>query len=87
MIPHFNRSCLSDSTGSCVAQGWSILIESSRAVIGDWEAARDNIQVLPDSVFEAAGGNGHSRSNTLWYVATRPELTEEDYDLGNMYPF
>jgi hypothetical protein len=31
---------------------------------------------LPKSVFESAGGNGHSRSNTLWYLATRPQIDD-----------
>jgi hypothetical protein len=27
---------------------------------------------LNSSVFESAGGNGHSRTNTIWYYSTRP---------------
>ena len=37
------------------------------------------MQDLPDSVFEEAGGNGHTRTNSLWYIATRPEYTPTQY--------
>jgi hypothetical protein len=30
--------------------------------------------MLPDESFTNAGGDGHSRTNTLWYVATRPAV-------------
>jgi hypothetical protein len=49
------------------------------ATIGLWEGAREGTLKLNDSVFEAAGGNGHSRSNTLWYIATRPD---PDYNVN-----
>ncbi len=37
---------------------------------------------LPESVFESAGGSGHSLSNTLWYIYTRPS-PNVPYDLKN----
>lgn len=57
----------------CVNQGWSILVFAGQAEIGDWKGAWSNMQALNESVFYEAGGNGHSRSNCLWYVSTRPD--------------
>jgi hypothetical protein len=66
---HLSTSFLSD----CVNQGWSILVFAGQAEIGDWKGAWSNMQALNESVFYEAGGNGHSRSNCLWYVSTRPD--------------
>ena len=43
------------------------------ATIGKWEEAKRGLLSLNASVFLNAGGNGHSLSNSLWYVATRPD--------------
>ena len=84
MLPQFKESCYSDP--ECTSQGWSIVILSSMAVIGQWKNARDEALKLNPDVFFSAGGNGHSLSNTLWYIATRPIPTAEDFALGNRYP-
>jgi len=70
MLPFFQDSCNSDPR--CESEGWSVLVYSSMATIGRWEEARAGILGLKDSVFDAAGGNGHSRTNSLWFIATRP---------------
>jgi endoglucanase Acf2 len=72
MLPDFNASCATDPT--CEAQGWSILVLICQATVGKWKEAWVGLQQLPESVFETAGGNGHSRSNSLWWIATRPHL-------------
>jgi len=77
MLPLFSESCAGNS--NCEGDGWSVLVMSSMATIGLWEGAREGTLKLNDSVFEAAGGNGHSRSNTLWYIATRPD---PDYNVN-----
>lgn len=71
MLPAFNETCFNDA--SCMTEGWSILIYCCQATIGDWRSAWSNVERLPDSVYESAGGNGHSKSNTLWWIATRPD--------------
>lgn len=71
MLPQFEGSCMSDPT--CEEQGWSVLVFASYATIGKWEMAWKGVSALKDDVFETAGGNGHSRTNTLWYIATRPD--------------
>ena len=57
-----------------MTQGWSILVYAGQAELGDWKGAWGNMQALNESVFYEAGGNGHSRTNCLWYVSTRPEF-------------
>jgi len=44
------------------------------ATIGKWGEAWEGITKLDPNVFEGAGGNGHSLTNTLWYIATRPDV-------------
>ena len=57
----------------CVNQGWSLLVFAAQAEIGDWKGAWERMQAVNESVFYEAGGNGHSRANSLWYVSTRPD--------------
>jgi endoglucanase Acf2 len=70
MLPLFNESCAMSPT--CESEGWSVLVITSQATIGEWKAAWKALNSLNSDVFDGAGGNGHSRSNTLWYIATRP---------------
>jgi hypothetical protein len=69
MLPAFNESCATNPV--CEEQGWSVMVLTCMATVGQWQEARDGTLALPDSVFENAGGNGHSRTNTLWFIATR----------------
>ena len=71
--PQFESSCSADK--NCGPQGWSVLVYAAQAEIGLWQQAWSNLQALNDTVFEEAGGNGHSRTNSLWYIATRPDYT------------
>ena len=59
----------------CTRDGWSILVFTSMATVGDWRGAWDGLNALPPTAYLAAGGNGHSRTNSLWYIATRPTST------------
>ena len=71
----------------CVA-GRSILQYGVLAEVGHPEHAMELALDVPDHVFESAGGNGHSLSNTLWYVSSRPDTTaiplsrEKVFDCG-----
>lgn len=69
MLPLFTASCLKDV--NCELQGWSILVLACMAVAGKMEEAKAGALSLSDDVYETAGGNGHSKSNTLWYISTR----------------
>eukprot|EP00471_Norrisiella_sphaerica_P008556 CAMPEP_0184503066 /NCGR_PEP_ID=MMETSP0113_2-20130426/51615_1 /TAXON_ID=91329 /ORGANISM="Norrisiella sphaerica, Strain BC52" /LENGTH=838 /DNA_ID=CAMNT_0026892479 /DNA_START=79 /DNA_END=2595 /DNA_ORIENTATION=- len=65
----FEKTC----SGSCHTDGWITFLCMLQAV-GDKSNAWDCATGLPSSVFsgEAAGGNGNSLSNTLYWIATRP---------------
>jgi hypothetical protein len=47
-------------------------VYAAQAEIGSWREAWRNLNKLNQSVYFEAGGNGHSRSNSLWYISTRP---------------
>jgi len=68
----FAESCKGDR--NCEAQGWSVLQYALLATVGHVDLAMNYTQELPDDVFESAGGDGHSLTNSLWYMATRPEV-------------
>ncbi len=68
----FTNSCANNF--DCTESGWSILQLAVLATVGYASEASLKMKELPDEAFENAGGNGHSRSNTLWYIATRPEI-------------
>jgi len=68
----FTKSCANNF--DCTESGWSILQLSILATVGYPSEAAQKMKELPDQAFLNAGGNGHSRSNTLWYIATRPEI-------------
>lgn len=44
------------------------------ATVGYKEEAAMQLRELPNESFENAGGNGHSRTNTIWYISTRPDV-------------
>lgn len=67
----FADACNNDK--GCGTGGWSVLQHAVVASVGHINFALERANALPSSVFESAGGNGHSRSNTLWFIATRPD--------------
>jgi endo-1,3(4)-beta-glucanase len=75
MLPDFQNSCTKDLT--CAKQGWSVMVYSCMAVNGQWREAWAGVNSLNGTIYEEAGGNGHSKVNTLWYVATRPDVDND----------
>lgn len=71
LYPSFAESC--ESTIACVNEGWAILLYSVLASLGHKELAMTKTLLLPNEAFTSAGGSGHSLSNTLWYIASRPK--------------
>lgn len=71
MLPLFNASCA--ASPMCESDGWSVLVLACQATVGQWREAWKGLSRLAPSVFDAAGGNGHSLSNSLWWIATRPD--------------
>lgn len=80
MYPSFAEACSANE--DCEKQGWSVLQLAALATIGHPEAAVGNASALSPEVFASAGGNGHSLTNTLWYIATRPTV-QEPANIGN----
>lgn len=80
MYPSFNKTCAANK--ECEENGWSVLQLASLATIGHQKEAAKDAEALSPSVFTSAGGNGHSRTNTLWYIATRP-IVDELVRIGN----
>lgn len=58
--------------GACVSEGWSVQVNAMSATIGRVQEAIEGILSIPSTAYEHAGGNGHSKSNALWYISTRP---------------
>lgn len=79
MYPTFADSCI--QTPSCAKDGWSILQFAMLATLGHNTQAANNTLHLPSAAFESAGGNGHSVTNSLWFVATRPEIKPVSIEL------
>jgi endoglucanase Acf2 len=75
LYPSLAACC--DLDDDCAENGWSIFQLSTLATVGQPQIAFERAQTtLASQVFETAGGNGHSLSNTLWYIATRPTVKE-----------
>jgi len=68
----FADKCNADP--GCKSGGWSILELAVLAEVGHPQQAIDKALGLPAKVFTTPGGNGHSLTNTLWYISTRPKV-------------
>uniref|UniRef100_A0A7S4AS41 glucan endo-1,3-beta-D-glucosidase n=1 Tax=Pseudo-nitzschia australis TaxID=44445 RepID=A0A7S4AS41_9STRA len=65
--------------GACVSEGWSIQVNAILATIGGVQEAIEGILRVPSTAYKHAGGNGHSKSNSLWYVSTRPTIDNPSF--------
>lgn len=72
MYSAFEESCLTDA--KCYETGWRVTQLAMQGAVGQQSSALKSLQGLDEGVFSDPGGNGHSRSNTIWYIATRPEI-------------
>lgn len=81
MYPSYAKTCSANK--DCEENGWSVLQLASLATIGYMKKAADGAEALAPSVFASAGGNGHSLTNTLWYIATRP-IVDEPIDMDTL---
>lgn len=84
LYPDFSSTCESNTV--CEEQGWSILQYTALAVLGQRELALEKALLLPEDAFLSAGGNGHSLSNTIWFIATRPDPSIVQSDTDNSEP-
>lgn len=74
MYPLLEESCKADV--DCEKQGWSVLQLGALSTVGHRELALSRARLLAPEIFESAGGNGHSMTNTLWYISTREPVTD-----------
>jgi endo-1,3(4)-beta-glucanase len=72
MLPSFEDSCAASQV--CDDQAWSVLKDALRATAGDKKGALESTLKISDEAFVSAGGNGHSLSNSIWYISTRPDV-------------
>uniref|UniRef100_A0A7R9WNG1 glucan endo-1,3-beta-D-glucosidase n=1 Tax=Craspedostauros australis TaxID=1486917 RepID=A0A7R9WNG1_9STRA len=72
MYDPLSRACGKDF--KCTLDGWSFLSLAMLATVGHRDTAMVSLNELPAEAYESAGGNGHSKTNTLWYIATRPKV-------------
>lgn len=72
MYAPFAQEC--DADPSCGENGWSTLVLAVLATVGHTQLAAQQAQALSANVYDTAGGNGHSTSNTLWFISTRPQV-------------
>ena len=61
-----------DSDPICIKEGWAVMVYAVLSTLGHPEAAMEKALAIPESAFYTAGGSGHSLTNTLWYIASRP---------------
>ncbi len=66
-LPSFEKSCKIDR--ECKEMGWSQLVSIGKAIVGRWKEGWEEIKNLPPSSFDGPGGDGHSKSNSLYAIA------------------
>jgi len=72
MYPSLAESC--DSDVGCTETGWSVLQVAMLATVGHQKIAADQVANMARDMFDGPAGDGHSRTNMLWYTATRPKV-------------
>lgn len=77
LYPQYEKAC-HDAGDFCTENGWSILQAGLLATAGQPKEALQQALAVPDAVFETLGGMGNSRTNTIWYIATRKAVAESD---------
>lgn len=72
VYPEYSESC-EDKVG-CTTSGWSVTQMTMLATVGHPTLAMERVLKMPSENFDGPAGDGHSLSNTIWYIATRPEV-------------
>ena len=57
-----------------------MLLYAVLATIGHQDKALEKTLALPDGAFDSAGGGGHSLTNTIWFISSRPPTIPFDLD-------
>ncbi|GKY92767.1 hypothetical protein MPSEU_000246500 [Mayamaea pseudoterrestris] len=73
MYHSLSDSCY-DNEG-CTETGWGVGVQAILATAGHQKLALNKTEMMPAEAFKGPAGDGHSLTNTLWYIATRPAVT------------
>lgn len=75
VLPVYKKACdtANKNENFCDANGWSIVTAALLAEKGHVDDALEMASLIPKSVFKSQGGDGHSLTNTLWFIATRKQ--------------
>ncbi|CAE8736375.1 unnamed protein product, partial [Polarella glacialis] len=75
-LPDFQEACAADA--NCAKMGWSWSVCMEQAVI-DVAGARECLKALPADAFSTAyaASNGNSLTNSLHWLATRPQQSRK----------
>jgi len=75
VYPLYKKSCDAE-LDFCEDNGWTIIECGLYATVGYPKEALEQAQQIPEKVYLSDGGNGHSLTNTLWYISTRAQVTK-----------
>ena len=77
LYPVYAKSCevadmgSGQNSGFCVKNGWSIVQAGLLAETGKIDEAVVMAKDIPSKIYLSEGANGHSATNTLWFISTR----------------
>mmetsp|Transcript_13335 Transcript_13335/g.21918 ORF Transcript_13335/g.21918 Transcript_13335/m.21918 type:complete len:1036 (-) Transcript_13335:37-3144(-) len=77
LYPVYAKSCeIADmgsgqNSGFCMKNGWSIVQAGLLAETGKIDEAVSMAKDIPSKIYLSEGANGHSATNTLWFISTR----------------
>ena len=77
LYPVYAKSCkIADmgsgqNSGFCVKNGWSVVQAGLLAETGKVDEAISMAKDIPSTVYLSEGADGHSATNTLWFISTR----------------
>ena len=77
LYPVYAKSCETADKGSdqnsgfCVKNGWSVVQAGLLAETGKIDEALSLAKEIPKNVYKSEGADGHSATNTLWFISTR----------------
>ncbi len=77
LYPEYAKSCevadmgSGQNSGFCTKNGWSVVQTGLLAETGKVDEAILMAKDIPSTVYLSEGANGHSATNTLWFVSTR----------------
>ena len=84
LYPVYAKSCETADKGSdqnsgfCVKNGWSVVQAGLLAETGKIDEALSLAKEIPKNVYKSEGADGHSATNTLWFISTRKKEARDE---------